>query len=548
MNNKIKLLMIGAAALGITGCSDSFLDTTSKSSLNTENYYTTILDAEHALIGCYDGYQVAYCYDGANFQLASEIMSDNCFAGAGTGDDTNFQAIDCFSSNYAASSNIFESQWKYYYTAINCCNTLLGYEEQIDWEDDEQTHKNIIGQCRALRAMCYFDLTRLFGSVPLLTVSTLEKVAEATPAEIFAQIAEDLVYAADNISFGAFDQSTWAANYDGLFSEWAVKAMLARVYLFYTGYYGASDLAGVVTKSEVQSDLEDIINNGGFALLDDFSTLWPCASREAAADSYTWAVDNYAGECNKEVIFNLKFDSNSDESTNQNGVVPMMSMRNTYYAPYGTGWGACTVSPKLYNAYDSDDARRTASIINISGEGIDDSGNFNTGNDWREYTGFTVKKYSALCYYDGTDNVKIENSGADFQYYQGQDYIMMRYADVLLMAAELGCSSAQTYFGQVRARAGLSSKTATAANILEEHRLEFAFEGLRYWDLLRQGINTAASVLVDNQDNTAVTNGGADATVTISESDIIKTQGLMQKPLNQITLTGTDYISQNTGW
>ena len=543
-----KIMMMALLVAGTTACSDSYLDTTSKSTQTDENYYKTVSDAESALIGCYDGLQQAYCYDGANFLLAAEMMSDNCFAGAGTGDDTNFQAIDRFDVSYVASNNIFESQWKYYYTALNRINTLISKEEQIDWDGDEETRQNIMGQARALRACCYFDLTRLFGSVPLLLEPSIEKVAEATPAEIFAAIAEDLVYAADNINFGAYDASEWESTYSGLISEWSAKALLGRVYLFYTGFYGASDLAGVVTKSEALSELEDVISNGNFALLDDFSTLWPAASRTASTSSYTWTVDNYAGEANQEVVFSLKFDSNSDQGTNQNGVVPMMSMRNTYMAPYGKGWGACTVNPKLYAAYDDADTRRDASIIDLVGEGVTTSGNFDTAGDWREYTGYTPKKYSALCYYDGTDNVVVENSAADFQYYQGQDIFVVRYSDVLLMAAELGSSSAQSYYNQVRTRAGLSTKTVSTANILEERRLEFAFEGIRYWDLLRQGLSTAASTLVENQDGTDVENGGVAATIEISLADITEKGGLCQKPLNQITLTGTDYITQNTGW
>jgi hypothetical protein len=552
MKYNIKLFSLGCILLGMTGCSDSFLDTSSKSSQTDDNFYRTVSDAQLALNGCYDGYQVAYCYNGANFQVASELMSDNCFAGGGTADDTNFQAIDRFDKSYTQSNNIFEAQWQYYYSAINRCNMLLSKEEQINWgstESDEQVHKNIIGQCRALRALCYFDLTRMFGSVPLLTEPSVNKSKEAEPSAIYAQIAQDLKYAADNIKLGAYNASSWKTQNNGLISEWAAGALLARVYLFYTGYYGASDLAGVVTKDEVKTELVNIITNGGFNLLSDYSSLWPCASRKSSSNSYTWAVDNYAGESNQEVLFNLKFDSNSDQGTNQNGAIPLISMRNTKYSPYGTGWGVCTVNSKLYMAYSSIDKRRDASIINIDGEGVSKSANFNTAKDWREYTGYSIKKYSALCYYDGTDNVKIENPAADFQYNQGQDFIVMRYADVLLMAAELGCADAQTYFNKVRTRAGLTdSKTATVENILEERRLEFAFEGLRYWDLLRQGVSTAAKVLVNNQNNISVQNGGVAATVTVSENNIVAKKGLLQKPTNQITLMGSEYLSQNSGW
>ncbi|MDR0892539.1 MAG: RagB/SusD family nutrient uptake outer membrane protein [Mediterranea sp.] len=548
MNKKsiIKAFIAGASLALLSACADSFLDTTSKSTLTDENYYKTVADAQHALTGCYDGLQVAYCYNNVTFLLASEIMSDNCFAGGGVGDNQDFLAIDEFDNNKVSGGNILEPQWKYYYTAINRCNLLLSKDGQINWDGDEQTRLNIIGQCRAIRALCYFDLTRLFGSVPLLTEPTVAKVAQAEPAAIYQLIGEDLKFAADNIKLGAWT-SSWTNTNDGLISEYAAKALLARAYLFYTGFYKQNDLAGI-SKSEVLGGLEQVISEGGFDLLPSFSSLWPCASRQSATNSYTWAVDNYAGEGNQETLFALKFDSNSDQGTNQNGSVPMFSMRNTKFSPYGTGWGVATVNKKLYDAYGTDDTRRDASIINIDGEGISASSSFNTGGDWREYTGYSVKKYSAQAYYDGTDAVQIENPDADFQYYQGQDYVVMRYADVLLMAAEMGSPNAQLYYDRVRSRAGLSSKAVSTANLMEERRLEFAFEGLRYWDLLRQGLENAANTLAQNQNGTTVESGGVAASINVTATNITGKGGLLQKPVNQITLMGSDVLQQNQGW
>ena len=134
----------------------------------------------------------------------------------------------------------------------------------------------------------------------------------------------------------------------------------------------------------------------------------------------------------------------------------------------------------------------------------------------------------------------------------------MRYADVLLMAAELGSSNAQEYFNQVRERAFTEEDeegnltlstyyrelTATQTNIMNERRLEFAFEGQRYWDLLRQGVDYAASQIAGN---TSVENGGNPGTVSITASNITSKQGLSQIPNNQITLSN-GVLVQNEGW
>lgn len=551
MKSYIKILVVGLALTSLCACSDSFLDTNPVGERTSGTGQTTE-EAQSLLTGCYDGYQQAYCYGGAQFLIASEIMSDNCFAGGGTGDNTNFQAIDEFDRGYVSDAAMMEDYWKKYYTTINRCNTLIQSDGSTTW-DSQATRNNVIGQARALRAMCYFDLTRLYGSVPLLTSPTVSKVKEADPSEIFEQIAADLKYAADSISFGAYNDATWSSTNNGLVSEWSAKALLARVYLFYTGYYGKQLQA--VTEAEVKAGLEDIINRGGFGLLDDFSALWPASSRVAAEDgSHAWSTDNYAGESNKEIVLNIKFDAQLSQGTNQNGMIAMVSMRNTTFAPYATGWGVCPVNPKLYSAYLSADKRRDASIINLTGEGITNSSNFNTANDWREYTGYSIKKYSATGFNDGTRWIEIEvpESQADWQYKESQDMVVVRYADVLLMAAEMGCSGAQDYFNQVRDRAFGDTnhrKTATVDNILDERQLEFAFEGLRYWDLLRvKGLEGAANIIQTNQNGANVQSGGVDATVSFTASNMVQKKGLLLKPQNQITLMGTDFLTQNTGW
>ena len=130
---------------------------------------------------------------------------------------------------------------------------------------------------------------------------------------------------------------------------------------------------------------------------------------------------------------------------------------------------------------------------------------------------------------------------------QYQDYVSIRYADVLLMAAELGAASAQTYFDDVRKRAfgaGFVQIPVNQANIMNERRLEFAAEGIRYWDLLRQGINVAASAIAES---TTVQNGGVNTPKTILASKVAETKGLVQIPNTQITLSN-NVLKQNAGW
>ena len=154
----------------------------------------------------------------------------------------------------------------------------------------------------------------------------------------------------------------------------------------------------------------------------------------------------------------MKFTATQDYNGNNdsNRWQVMLGMRQLNAAPYCKGWGALTVNPDFVEAFPTGDLRRSASIIDLVGEGITGSADFTTSfNDWREYTGYAVKKYAPLCYADGSHAGKQDGSG-DFQTQNRQDYVIIRYADVLLMAAELGSPNAQTYFDQVRKRAYLS--------------------------------------------------------------------------------------------
>jgi hypothetical protein len=86
--------------------------------------------------------------------------------------------------------------------------------------------------------------------------------------------------------------------------------------------------------------------------------------------------------------------------------------------------------------------------------------------------------------------------------------------------------------------------SATPQNIFNERRLEFAFEGIRYYDLLRQGISNAANQIAET---TTLLNGGTAVQKRIVAGNIIATQGLQQIPYNQINLSnGT--LKQNAGW
>ena len=258
-------------------------------------------------------------------------------------------------------------------------------------------------------------------------------------------------------------------------------------------------------------------------------------------------LGTYAGDGNSETVLSMKYTNTQDYNGNNdsNRWQVMVGMRSLTAAPYGKGWGCMTVNPQFVNSYEANDKRKEASVIDIVNEGIAEADGFEDSyGDWREYTGYCVKKYSPLCFADGTSAVKIDGSGG-FQEQNHQDWVIVRYADVLLMAAELGSANAQQYLDQVRSRAGLASVSATQANILKERKYEFAFEAINYWDLLRQGVDYAAQQIATS--GIDVKSGGLDDKVVIAAQNIIAKKGLCQIPQNQITLSN-GVLKQNDGW
>jgi len=541
---KLNILIAGALTLGLfSSCSDSFLNSVPKSQLLDENFYKTEADAEMALVGCYDGYQRTSSTFGV--YMVASVASDECFGGTGANDGRGFQLLDRLDKSQSpADNNIFNDVWSNYYKALFRCNNLLQKLPTIpSWKSTSDsantiTKNRIEGETRFLRALMYFDLVRLFENIPLLSVPSVEIIPQANPTDVYKLIASDLKFAAANIPANAYPKAQAATN-DGRVTRYAAEALLARVYLFYTGYYAKDDLG--VTKPEVLAGLEDVVASNEFDTI-PYKKLWPAASYIPVDSTNTLNKTGYAGKGNKEVVFAQKFNGTSDYNgnTDGNGWLVMMGMRSLNFSPYGKGWGACTVNPQLVNAYPSGDKRRTASVIDLVGEGIESKFNI---VDQREYTGYTVKKYTPTALPDGTSDT---GGLKDFQNSQDQDYVQIRYADVLLMAAELGSPNAVAYFNKVHTRAGLPAVgSVTLNNIQTERRFEFAFEGIRYWDILRTGLDNAANIIAASAQT--VKSAGIDDHVTYDVTKIKATKGFMQIPNTQITLSG-GVLKQNQGW
>lgn len=561
MNTK-NIFIKGTLALATLAFAACDLDTESKTDLNDETAYRNQEALEMALNGCYDGWQATTSSAGVGMYLLSEFASDQAHAGLGFSDAKNNNILDQFDQSVAPSYNdIFNTDWTNYYAAILRCNKVIAAESTATFDSDSEKGR-IIGEARAIRGILYFDLARMFGDVPLLTAPSKENLPRTAASEVYKLIFEDFKYAANNIPADAYPVANNSTN-DGHISKYAAEALMARAYLYYTGYYGEENEG--CTKAEAIAALEDIINNGGYKLQSSYADLFmpSCTTDASSGTTYAWNT-TYAGKyydgtswttanqddnglISQEVILNLKFNTTQDYNGNADG-----NTFSVYLGPrnkcatgvcIASGWGACSVTQNFVDTY-KDDPRFSACVWSCS-----DAGFSAEVDDSYEYTGYYTRKYAPMCFADGTRQevgFQLGEQHQNITYYQ--DWTIMRYADVLLMHSELTGTADGLNKVHQRSCPG-ETLTYSIDNIRKERAIEFAFEGIHFWDLMRYEKDGAyaAKAIATAQNGAKVQNGGVETTTTFTESNFTSKKGLMQIPNTQITLSGNT-LTQNAGW
>ncbi|MGV3541397.1 MAG: RagB/SusD family nutrient uptake outer membrane protein, partial [Rufibacter sp.] len=474
MKNIVKrysFYVMAGLLLGTTASCDSFLDLAPLDNRTSDNFYKTEADATEALTGVYDVLQWNTVEGFHPTPMLLDVASDDAYAGgANRTDVVNIQEIDYH--RILPTNPEVRGLWRKHFIGISRANTLLSKMEGITASDDFK--KRTIAEAKFLRAHFYLDLVRFYENVPLRLTPpanpTEYNMAQATPKEVYDQIAKDLEEAI--VDLPAVNLATSR----GHATKWAAKALLARAYLFYKGVYGQEMQAGstTVNGARVYGHLTDIINTSGHDLLQNYNDIFKRAN-EFSIES-VWEI-SYSDE-------NPWWDWGYIQGGDGN-MQPQMQgprIKNTATEEYLAGWGVATPTQDLYEAFAAIDPRRDATILAES----DLEGGRENLTIGFQHTGYFSKKYTTAKEY--------APAGGQLELNWGNNYRAIRFADVLLMAAELALTNggnAQTYLTRVRARVGLPAVPATLDNIFKERRLELALEGHRYWDLLRRGVTVA---------------------------------------------------------
>lgn len=395
---------------------------------------------------------------------AFEVTSDNADKGSSPEDNPPMKEMDDFS--YQSTNGLINDLWVSYYDIVSGANHAIHqmplFEAALPNSDDKLYTRQCQGEVKVIRAYAYFNLTRLFGRVPIidtiLTSQQLSAVPQSSSAALYNFIEKDLQEAIEILP------PSFSKEWAGRINKYTAMAIKAKVHMYQQEWDSVASLT------------DKIIASGRYSLLEDFREVF--------------SID---GENGRESLFEI-----------QSSTLGKTSGEQTYmeYAyvqgPRGNtpanmqGWGFCTPSADLISFYESRaEIIRPATTLLYRGTKTPEGDSIKHNCTNPVYNG---KVYTPEIY----NNWNFNGYGFD------HNVRILRYSDVLLMFAEAIASGASvpTVSGLssddavnlVRGRAGLVPLAGvTLQQILDERRAELALEEDRFFDLVRSG--QAASVL-----------------------------------------------------
>jgi hypothetical protein len=440
-------------ALIFTSCGDDFLDQPPKASLTAGSFPTSESDAILATNAIYNSLR-AWQINTGGFPLL-DMMADDAVKGSNPSDGNAIKVYDNF--QYTALEGSTERWYKTLYQAVRRANLVITEVPLIDM--DETLKDRLIGEARFLRAYFYGQLVRGFGAVPLVTeVDPPLGLSRTDGEQIFMNlIVPDLEFAAQVLP----EKSDYPDSELGRATRGAAKALLARLYLYYGDF------------TNVEKYTMEVINSGQYDLEPTFDRAF-----------------SYQYENGIESVFEVSAKPlNTGEGGNQYGNT--QGIRGTP----NRGWGFCRPAYGfIEELQDLQDPRLDHTVIFL-GEvlaGVPTVGDASTPDTI--YENGSIKEIE--CY-----NQKVWYPGTTSELSFGTNRRIIRYADVMLMAAEAlnengKSEQARQLLNEIRTRAregnaGILPNVETTNQatlrdaIWKERKHELAIEGLRFWDLVR---------------------------------------------------------------
>ncbi len=578
--NKFKKMSVCLIALTLAGvsCKDDFLEVPPTGSLSNAQLASK-KGIDGALIGAYSAVNGVFGsrFEGPNAWVTGSIVGGDANKGTDPGDYSSINPIQRFEMN--ALDGDMNSLWRGRYEGISRCNAVLNLLTQAT-DVNEADAKQISAEARMLRGHFYFDLKRHFNSIPYIdeTIPASEVGSVPNTPDVWDKIDADFQYAYDNLNP--------TPSQAGRVNKWAAAAYMGKSKLYQHKY------------AEAKTWFDNVIANGvtyqgvKYALNDNYVAIYNAENDNATSEAIMDVESaNGTGDVQNANYFddlNYPYNTGLDGPGNCCGFFqPSFEMANSFRV------GADGL-PMLDGSYnDPSNELKTDYNVESGDPFTPDAGlldpriDFSIGRrgipylDWiphpgkawirkQDYAGpYSPKKY---VYYKSQENTFTDGSSWT-RGYATMNYTIIRYADVLLMAAEAeieagSLAKAMEYVNMVRERAAKSeywvknpdntnaanykiepypasqfaTKASATAAVRFERKLELSGEGYRFFDLVRWGIaDSVLNAYLQHEGKILVTMfGGAKFTAGKNEYYPI--------PQQQIDLEGSDILKQNPGY
>jgi starch-binding outer membrane protein, SusD/RagB family len=472
MKSHYKIIFVLAFITLFSACNKDFLEVDPIGKMSVDLFYKTDEDATKAIMATYDILQWMNARDWNSSYLVKTFPSDESNVGGGdAGDQPPYQELGIYT--YGPSNAPITAVWQSNYFGVYRANLVLN---NVLPETD--LRKQILAEAKFLRAYYYFEIASMFGGGPLI-------LAELAPSEysqpfvnaaaLYAQIEKDLTDAIAGLPL----KSAYGMSDKFRASKGTAQALLGKAYLYQKKY------------TEAAAAFEQVIASTEYALQENYSTLFLQES-EFGEESlfevswvttagYDWGTFQWGGARPME----------------NNITWQLTGPRGDYFVAGTTGliggWGFNYPKQSLYNVFAEagDTVRRPASILSLADLRA-------MGGDWTNETSWGWDGCIRVKYGTRMDETNGDD-GAVPELNYGTNLRLIRYADVLLMAAEAyhmagDNGSAALYLNKVRERAHLGPFQGNIMDaIKKERQMELCFEGVRFLDLVRWG--DAAAVL-----------------------------------------------------
>ena len=451
---KAKYILIILALAAAVSCQDFLNIRTEATMPSTGTDYTKRENIFLPVSAAYASMRLAEG-EAQNYVAVLGVPSDDDDKGSTVDDAPAVGEFDTFS--YGPENEHIQYVWSIFYNIVSAANyaveSMARFEKAATSDEARQEVRECRAEARLIRAYAYFNLVRLFGSVPLID-KTMD--SEELASKEVSSVPDLYKFIYSDLDSGIQDLPESYVGMPGRYTKYTAMALKAKVALYNKDW------------NEAAMQADALIASGKFSLMPKFRDAFS-VEHENGAESLMEIQSSDMGQASGAMpVCYYGFIQGP-----RNGAEPLQ------------GWGFKVPSQALIDFFDSrgDNIRKAVTLLE---RGVTTP------------EGDTVSDKCANRYYNGKVYVPSRFCTRSFNAY-GLDHNMriIRYAEILLIYAEAmanGASIASTSgytadmaLTEVRARAGLPAVTATLENIYDERRAELALEENRFFDLVRWG-------------------------------------------------------------